>query len=149
MIQAVLLDALADLVRKTDLLTPARGGFTDVGLHLGGHARNTTWPLVIAVLQIILDSAGYQNLCCVAIAHLKLTCVEKMISLAVQENKCTPNTIMQMLKATVIDGQKLTAPCFKFDMRGFEFRCLNIRSWIDKKVLEFDQNEAKIFMLPD
>ena len=149
MIQAVLLDALADLVRKTDLLTPARGGFTDVGLHTGGHARNTTWPLVIAVLQIILESAGYQNLCCVAIAFLKLTCVEKMVSLLVQENKFCQNTIMQMLKATVIDGQKLTAPCFEFDIRGFESRCLNIRSWIDKKVLEFDQYEAKIFMLPE
>jgi hypothetical protein len=72
-----------------------------------------------------------------------------MVSLAVQENKFSQNTIMQMLKATVIDGQKLTAPCFEFDTRDFESRCLNIRSWIDKKVLEFDQYEATIFMLPE
>jgi hypothetical protein len=62
MIQAVLLDALANLVKKTDDLTPARGGFTDVGLHTGGHARNTAWPLVNAVTQVILESAGFPNL---------------------------------------------------------------------------------------
>ena len=70
MIQAVMLDALAILPKLTDekklaefldkppqncLLTQARGGFTDVGLHTGGHARNTAWSLVIAVLQIMLD----------------------------------------------------------------------------------------------
>ena len=58
MIQAVLLDALSELVKKSDSLTPhkARGGFTDVGLHTGGNFRNTTWPLTIAVLQIMLES---------------------------------------------------------------------------------------------
>jgi len=58
MIQAVLIDAMANLVKETDDLTAPRGGFTDVGLHTGGSPRNTTWPLLIAVLQIILESAG-------------------------------------------------------------------------------------------
>ena len=121
-----MLDALADLVSKADVLTPARGGFTDVGLHTGGHARNTTWPLVLAVLQVIIESAGYQNLYCVAMAYLKLMCVERMISLVSQDTNL--NTIMQMLKATVNEGGSLTAPCFEFDIRGFEDRCLIIRS---------------------
>jgi len=37
MIQAVMLDALSDLTNKANVLTPARGGFTDVSLHTGGH----------------------------------------------------------------------------------------------------------------
>lgn len=126
MIKAVMLDALSDLLSKSDVLTPARGGFTDVGLHTGGHARNTTWPLVLAVLQVILESAGFQNLYCVAMAHLKLMCVERMISLASQETNL--NTIMQMLKATVNEGGNLTSPCLIFDISGFETRCLRIRS---------------------
>jgi len=36
MIQAILIDTIANLVKKTDNLTAARGGFTDVGLHTGG-----------------------------------------------------------------------------------------------------------------
>ena len=38
MVEAIVQDALAG---RADGETPARGGFTDVGLHTGGHARNT------------------------------------------------------------------------------------------------------------
>ena len=30
----------------------ARGGFTDVGMHTGGQARNTAWPLVRQTIQV-------------------------------------------------------------------------------------------------
>jgi hypothetical protein len=37
---------------NTDGGVAPRGGFTDVGLHTGGKARSTPWPLVQAVLQV-------------------------------------------------------------------------------------------------
>ena len=46
MVRAILTDALAQLESEdepTEGSTAPRGGFTDVGLHTGGHARNTAW----------------------------------------------------------------------------------------------------------
>jgi hypothetical protein len=42
------------LIPQTPEVAP-RGGFTDVGLHTGGKARNTPWPLVQAVIQVSLS----------------------------------------------------------------------------------------------
>ena len=59
MIVAVLADALRtldsdDTVAAAAPLTNPRGGFTDVGLHTGGVARDTAWPTLQAVAQALL-----------------------------------------------------------------------------------------------
>ena len=52
MIQAIMVDALSG---REEGVTAPRGAFTDVGLHTGGLPRNTSWPLVRAVLQSLLE----------------------------------------------------------------------------------------------
>ena len=69
MIQAVLQDALA---KREEGVTPPRGGFTDVGLHTGGLPRNTSWPLVRAVLQSVLEPTFYRH----AMAQMQLWLAE-------------------------------------------------------------------------
>lgn len=32
-----------------------RGGFTDVGLHTGGSARATQWPLALAIVRFVME----------------------------------------------------------------------------------------------
>jgi hypothetical protein len=47
---AIVLAALRD--DGTAQQVVARGGFTDVGQHMGSEARNTCWPLVREVLKV-------------------------------------------------------------------------------------------------
>ena len=61
MIMAVVTDALKSIDEDNDEkalkdtpLTNPRGGFTDVGLHTGGHARDTSWAILEAVMEILL-----------------------------------------------------------------------------------------------
>ena len=58
MIQAVLCDAIEKTKTGRKTVTPARGGFADVGLHTGCMPRNRSWPLVRSVLQVQLEAAG-------------------------------------------------------------------------------------------
>lgn len=63
LIRALVLQALAQLAAdakaaEAGTATAAvqeeqpQGGFTDVGLHTGGRARDTAWPLVLAALKV-------------------------------------------------------------------------------------------------
>lgn len=52
-ILAVLRDAVQGHKKPTN---PSRGGMTDVGLHTGGHARSTAWPLAACVIRYAVES---------------------------------------------------------------------------------------------
>ena len=147
MIQALMMDTLAAL-ENGDVSTLPRGGFTDVGLHTGGLPRNTAWPLMMAVLQTLLESKGRQNLYRIAMADFKLHCVENVLCSESPE-VIDLDTVMEMLKAAVIEGSKLTDPVLEYDIKGFEDRCALIRSKVDK----ISQNRAanlaaSAFVLP-
>jgi hypothetical protein len=119
MVQAVMLDALKGLKEGQ---TPPRGDFTDVGMHMGGHARSTTWPLVRVVLQVLLESRDKRLLYRVAMAELQLWCTERALSVDSAEGS---NAAMQMLKAAVAEGAALVDE--GHDMGGFEARCVLAR----------------------
>lgn len=63
-IEAIVQDALAVALTPPDASEPAppahpaRGGFTDVGLHTGGLPRNTAWPLARAAIQFLLEQSA-------------------------------------------------------------------------------------------
>ena len=143
MIQAVMIDALAG---RTSGETLPRGGLTDVGLHTGGHSRNTAWPLVSAVLQILLESQGRHNLCRVLMAEFKLSCVELMLS--EDTINIDLDTVMQMLKAAAIEGSTLIDHILDYDTKDFEDRCILIRSEVDRITQERMQLAAQAFSLP-
>ncbi len=61
LVAACLSDVLEALrrgsLRDVPIRAVPRGGFTDVGQHTGGQqARETTWPLVWAVIQVSQDT---------------------------------------------------------------------------------------------
>ena len=127
MIQAVMLDSLQGLSEAEDPeegFTAPRGGFTDVGLHTGGTARNTTWPLVRGVLQIILEQQGQRALYRLAMPQLQLWLTERQLSLLTPETS-TPkkiDTILQMMTAAVEECE-LLADEQVANMAAFQARC--------------------------
>ena len=60
MIMAVCVDALKTLHLDNEeealesSLTNPRGGFTDIGLHTGGHTCDTSWAILESVVQVLL-----------------------------------------------------------------------------------------------
>lgn len=53
-IHSVYEDAVRFVSLGEDIITQPRGAFTDVGQHTGGRPRNTSWPLVQALLRYLL-----------------------------------------------------------------------------------------------
>ena len=109
MIKAVLIDALSGC---DDGCTAPRGGFTDVGLHTGGYKRNTSWALIRAVLQTLLEEEQglfYRH----AMAQLALwLCEASVADLLTWCNTDAPyrdtiDTSMQMLSLAVQAGSRL------------------------------------------
>jgi len=140
MVQAVLLDALAGLDEGQ---TAPRGGFTDVGLHTGGHARSTTWPLVRAVMQVLLESREKHQLYRVAMAELQLWSTERALPVDSAQGS---DAAMQMLKAAVSEGAALADE--GHDMGGFEARCVLVRYELECAAEHRASLVAQSFELP-
>ena len=51
-VQAALRAVSSQQMSSSTPFPPPRGGFTDVGLHTGGKARATSWPLVQSMIKV-------------------------------------------------------------------------------------------------
>ena len=132
-------DPSADI---TESCTAPPGGFTDVGLHSGGRRRCTSWPLVRAVLQVVLEAKGHFDLYQQAMAELHLWMTERMVALlqpqamAGMQNRSVFNTsansAMQMLFETVREGSVLTNNGHA--MTSFDARCCLVRFQLEEAI---------------
>ena len=138
MIKAVLIDALAG---RDDGVTAPRGGFTDVGLHTGGLSRSTSWPLVVAVLQTLLEDTGHEAFFRMAMAQMKLWLAERFTSPCLQPHDAYPTTLidarMQVLAAAVREGARLADEQThlredEHDMGAFQVRCVLVRAQVEQ-----------------
>lgn len=131
LIQAVLSDALEKLDAKEEpeeSSAPPRGGFTDVGLHTGGCARNTGWPLVQAVMQVLLEEQDRgHRLHRLTVALLRLWIAERQLAVLRPETATSErvDVCMQMMAAAATAGAELADD--GLDMALFEARCITIR----------------------
>ncbi|KAG7675177.1 hypothetical protein KSW81_002679 [Nannochloris sp. 'desiccata'] len=107
-IDALVRDAMRKLRRGedgSDCASQPRGGFTDVGLHTGGEARNTAWPLFKESLKTILQySSVYQSpsaeLFECILAHFHLWLLNRQVALLTPQNatQLMVNATMKMLE---------------------------------------------------
>jgi hypothetical protein len=157
MIKAVLIDALSGCEDGT---TAPRGGFTDVGLHTGGYERNTSWALIRAVLQALLEeqSLFYRH----AMAQLALWLCEASVAALLAENTADApyrqaiDKCMQMLSVAVQAGSRLAdeqihirgGDHLKDDMAAFEARSVYVRWQLEQLVLRRASGKALEFELP-
>jgi hypothetical protein len=157
MIKAVLIDALSGCEDGT---TAPRGGFTDVGLHTGGYERNTSWALIRAVLQALLEeqSLFYRH----AMAQLALWLCEASVAALLAENTADApyrqaiDKCMQMLSVAVQAGSRLAdeqihirgGDHLKDDMAAFEARSVYVRWQLEQLVLRRASEKALEFELP-
>ncbi|PNH12760.1 hypothetical protein TSOC_000242, partial [Tetrabaena socialis] len=138
---AVLLDARESLAADTKEGFPRRmprGGFTDVGPHTGGDVvRDTCWPLVKAVLQVLLERGGF---CCSpqqqqpqllfhkALAQLDLWLLSGQVQL-LKPALATPTMLTvawQMLRSASLKAAALADE--GYDMSAFEAACRSLEA---------------------
>lgn len=163
MIKAVMKDAfdrldtyMADLSTEIEEgCTPARGGFTDVGLHSGGHRRNTTWPLVRAVTQTLLEADSHSTLYRRSMAELQLWMTERTTALLAPQYqinmqrsafKSSADSAMQMLVQASSEGAELADE--ELPMASFEARCVLVRFQLERAVEVLSSNAAQSRVLP-
>jgi hypothetical protein len=149
LVQAVLIDAKKGLNQPKEPregCTEPQDGFADVGRHTGGTARNTTWPLVRGVLQILLEEEEH-SLYRHTMAQLQLWTVECwLLSLSPEDITTTHvNATMQMLKTVQEDGVPLADE--HVDMAAFEARCAAVRFELECLVSERARVTASKFRL--
>ena len=109
-------------------LTNPRGGFTDVGLHTGGHARDTSWAILESVVQVLI--VDNNRLMTLVMAQLKLWLTEMNLA-RIPRNGASAmqaNRIMEMLTSTVEEGASLADDEYDMTvMAPFEARCAAVR----------------------
>ena len=155
-IQAIISDALETLHTEGEVhpLTTPRGGFTDVGLHTGGHARDTSWPMVRAVLQVIIEAQTDHHLFLLFVAQFHLRLAE--CGVASIANGCVDvdnrsfaeiiNAVMTVLSSAVLQASHLITQGLK--MAAFEARCVLVRFELEQQRDKRMQSLAKQFVLP-
>ena len=159
MIDAVLRDALKQLLAYSldpdykieECCIPPTGGFTDVGLHTGGHRRNTAWPLVRSVIYTVLEDAGHLPLFWRSMAELKLWITERTVALAQQQASqpmslfnASISSAKQMLQTTVLESNALAED----EMVAIEARCVLAGLHLDQAVQSRADESAESNSLP-
>eukprot|EP01045_Picozoa_sp_COSAG04_P020639 COSAG04_NODE_2132_length_4728_cov_2.884424_3_plen_861_part_01 len=153
LVEAVLKDALAGLDQPQEPkegTSEPRGGFTDVGLHTGGTARNTTWPLARAVFQIMMEDKDQHELYRRTVAQLQLWLIEHSLSSLSPEELTIGqvNTTMQMLAAVVQEAELLADENPEdVSMDAFGARCAVVRFELQSLVYEKAHAAASKFTL--
>ena len=170
MVQAVLQDAINSLgaidVDGSEGITPPLGGYTDVGMHTGGAARATAWPLMRAVLQTVIeaeaDDDGGHSLGRLMMAQFHLRLAESslarlpayrddgdlpIVSMPHNEFTAQVNAIMCLLSCAVTEATELS-DAEHFDLSGFEARCVLVRFEVEKLVSTRARARADPFILP-
>jgi len=140
MIEAIIVDTLDG---KEDGETPPHGGFTDVGIHTGGHARDTSWPLARAVMQVLLGEQGQRQLYRMAMAQLALWAAEQrwrgsrvaVLRMGCAEAAAELDSVFEMLTAAALEGAALAddetharyGEATRLCLQKFEARCALVR----------------------
>ena len=159
MIHAVMIDAIEALYLEQEPeegTTAPRGGFTDVGLHTGGAARDTAWALVRSVLQVVIEAAADHDLYRVMLSQLHLCLAESCLNLAIVDTSAGSqcpcrfqnrlNVGMELLQHAVTEGATLADE--GVSMAVFEARCVVVRFELNHLVAEHMRQRATDFFLP-
>lgn len=146
--------------------THPRGGFTDVGLHTGGAARGTCWPLVREVHRHLLsfgqtscaDPDGLQRRF-LAQFELWLTerrCETVVLALSHQsaESSAPPfdnsailvDSVVQMLETAVSSASAMVAD--GYSLPGFEMRCKRVKDQLNEAMTARQARDAAFYVLP-
>ena len=142
--------------------THPRGGFTDVGLHTGGAARGTCWPLVREVHRHLLsfgqtscaDPDGLQRR---FLAQFELWCCETVVlALSHQsaESSAPPfdnsailvDSVVQMLETAVSSASAMVAD--GYSLPGFEMRCERVKDQLNEAMTARQARDAAFYVLP-
>eukprot|EP01051_Picozoa_sp_SAG22_P001911 SAG22_NODE_79_length_21845_cov_17.798538_13_plen_799_part_00 len=135
-----------------------RGGFTDVGLHTGGDARGVSWPLVRAVVGVVVQQGVAADLCAsprqffgLTVAHFQLWLTEQKLSTLQHDSDFDAkqvNVLMTMLGATVASGVDMLNNGHVADLKVFELRCTAARQTLDTRNAARAKVAAIKFQLP-
>lgn len=145
--------------------THPRGGFTDVGLHTGGAARGTCWPLVREVHRHLLsfgqtscaDPDGLQRR---FVAQFELWMTERQCETVVAALSQPPegfappfdnsfvlvDSVVQMLETTVTSASSMVAD--GYNLPGFEMRCERVLQQLDEATTARQARDAAFYVLP-
>ncbi|GAB4822814.1 hypothetical protein N2152v2_009860 [Parachlorella kessleri] len=131
-----------------------KGGFTDVGLHTGGQARDTAWPLVCQVFKVALQHVAScqqvtaPELYLTAEAHLHLWLLQRQLPLLRPEvaDSTVLNAAIQMLGSTA----SLAAGLAKlgYEVGHFEAACSAARKAVDSAATQRAQQTGATYTLP-
>jgi len=113
-----------------------------LAVYTGGHARDTSWAILTAVLEVLLvDSYLLRTV----VAHLKIWLVEQTLWSIPTATPLPPNQIMEMLTGAAEDGASLSDN--GHDMAAFEARCGVVRYELEKLVKARTKKSALSRML--
>lgn len=156
-IHAVLMEAIERVSNPTnseaEVRVLPRGGFTDVGLHTGGAARETSWPLAIAVAHTLLHRAqpplAQPALCLESmLAQFSLWCAENE---AFSISACNPgevNGAVVALASACRAGAALAAdPAVHWNAHDYLLRCNGVRDKLQQLTLASASSIADSFNL--
>ncbi|KAJ1474778.1 hypothetical protein T484DRAFT_1910816 [Baffinella frigidus] len=129
--------------------TMPRGGFTDVGMHSDSKHRDTTWPVVEAVVQDRLEAAGQPKLFALAMAQLRLWAAEHAVA------RCCAgaggggelDAVMLMLRDAVERGGAIS-DAEQHDMAFFDARCAVVRHEMERASRQAAERAAAARHLP-
>ena len=151
-IYAVACDALANIDADStgQLESNPRGGFTDVGLHTGGAARDTCWPLVRAVFHF-----GRQHLTTIAeplllfrryLAQFDIYILERVTDVEETDLDVSIDDAMKMISAAAVKGASLFD--HQYNLGGnFEHRLAVIRAGLEQVASDRAQRHADAFII--
>jgi hypothetical protein len=170
-IEAVVNDAAKVLREEATLKevqlsgTLPRGGFTDVGLHTGGEARRTCWPLVRELHKHLVccsptdcvDPIGLHRR---FLAQFELWASEQQMgtivkALAISAVRTVPpldngavlvDSVVQMLERATASASSMVAD--GYDLPRFEERCKTVRQQLDTAMEKRSFQAAGFYKLP-
>lgn len=128
-----------------------RGATTDVGLHAGGQARATIWPLSQAILRVGLQRVrpdAHKPLFCVAMAHLQTWLLaararELTVDSAVRQGL---NAIGLMLERVTADAAVLAEQ--GHDVQAMEQCMRAAEARVEELQKRRGERDARVFDLP-
>ncbi len=131
-----------------------RGGFTDVGLHTGGKARNTAWPLFKEALKAVLQySSVYQSpspeLFECALARFYGWLLDRQVALLTPQNatQLMLNAAMKMLEVSSNSAAELIDQGFALG-QAVEDSCQKARVQLEAVAMQRAELAAKELQFP-
>lgn len=152
MIHAIMVQALNDSSKDIG----PRGGFTDVGLHTGGEVRNTSWPLILAVVQELFYSNNCNSFHRLFLSRMYLCLVESSVRNLLHNSgkynrKVFSNIINNNMQLLVNIGEEAASIgdhlWIKYGMDELEARSVCVRFELETVVQRRAQYFSKLFLI--